>query len=116
YQHYKDNKREQFLDLVVNKGMSARAATIKLNIKSRIAQIWVKKKEKDPHPNFKMKRRQRPPKLGPKHEMFLVDLVDDRPSLVLDQLMDDLTSRFTDLSISKTRLYNFVTDKCTSRF
>ncbi|GAA5814926.1 hypothetical protein MFLAVUS_008429 [Mucor flavus] len=38
YQHYKDVEKELLLDLVINHGMSAS----KLNIKTRIAQIWVK--------------------------------------------------------------------------
>jgi transposase len=117
YQHYKDTEKEQLLDLVINRGMSARAAAMKLNIKPRIAQIWVKNDQEDPQPYFERKEGSgrpvgRPPKLGGEHEKFLVDLVDDQPSLVLDQIMDNLTNHFTGLSISKTGLYKFVTDKC----
>ncbi|GAA5798206.1 hypothetical protein HPULCUR_003606 [Helicostylum pulchrum] len=117
YQHYNDIEKEQLLDLVINRGMSARAAAMKLNIKPRIAQIWVKKDKDDPQPYFEKKEGSgrpvgRPPKLGEEREKFLVDLVDDQPSLVLDQIMDNLTNQFTDLSISKTGLYNVVTDKC----
>ncbi|GAA5807939.1 hypothetical protein MFLAVUS_001319 [Mucor flavus] len=54
----------------------------------------------------------RPAKLGPEHETFLTELVDEQPSLVLDQIMDSLTNQFTGLQISKTGLYTFVTKNC----
>lgn len=49
--------------------------------------------------------------LGTEHEKFLVDLIDDQPSLVLDQIMENLTKQFDSLQILKTGLYNFVTEK-----
>ncbi|GAA5806761.1 hypothetical protein MFLAVUS_000109 [Mucor flavus] len=75
YQHYKDIEKEQLLDLFINRGMSARVAAIKLNIKSRIAQLWVKKDNESPKVHFKREKGSgrpvgRPAKLGPEHETF----------------------------------------------
>lgn len=117
YQHYKDTEKEQLIDLVINRGMSARAAAIKLNIKPRIAQLWVKKDNENPKVHFEREIGSgrpvgRPAKLGPEHETFLTELVDEQPSLVLDQIMDSLTNQFTGLQISKTGLYTFVTKNC----
>lgn len=46
------------------------------------------------------------------HRKHLIELIDDNPSLVLDEMMESLTSRFEDLEISKTALYNFVKKEC----
>ena len=54
----------------------------------------------------------RPALLNENHEAFLVNLVDENAGLVLDEMMESLTNEFSDLSISKTALYNFVTEKC----
>ncbi|GAA5812921.1 hypothetical protein MFLAVUS_006382 [Mucor flavus] len=109
HQHYK----VLLLDLVIKREMNA----IELNIKPRIAQIWVKKDQDDRQPYFERKEGSsisvgRLPKLGDEYEKFLVELVDEQPSLVLDQIMDSLTNQFADISISKTGLYKFVTYKC----
>lgn len=50
----------------------------------------------------------RPAILNEDHRKHLIELIDDNPSLVLDEMMESLTSRFEDLEISKTALYNFV--------
>lgn len=47
-----------------------------------------------------------------RHKTHLVNLIDEEPSLVLEQMMDSLTASFIDLVISKTDLYNFVTKEC----
>ncbi|KAG1448381.1 hypothetical protein G6F56_008958 [Rhizopus delemar] len=41
------------------------------------------------------------------NEVFAVDM-----EVVLKEMIDNLTSKFEDLSISKTALYNFVAEKC----
>jgi hypothetical protein len=35
----------------------------------------------------------RPPILREEHEQFLKELIDDKPSLVLEEMMDNLTSK-----------------------
>ncbi len=50
--------------------------------------------------------------LGEEHKQFLVDKIDENPSLVLDQMMASLAEQFAELEIGKTALYNFVTKKC----
>ncbi|GAA5812656.1 hypothetical protein MFLAVUS_006113 [Mucor flavus] len=73
--------------------MIARAAAIKHNIEPRIAQIWVKKDQDVPQPYFERKEGSggpvgRPPKLGDEREKFLVELADEQPSSVLNQIMN----------------------------
>ncbi|KAL1934603.1 hypothetical protein VTP01DRAFT_6785 [Rhizomucor pusillus] len=70
--------------------MTARAAALQLHINPRTTQSWV---TKDQDPQDEIQRRSgsdrppgRPEKLGAEHEKFLVDLVDENPSLVLDQI------------------------------
>ncbi|KAG1451631.1 hypothetical protein G6F56_008036 [Rhizopus delemar] len=54
----------------------------------------------------------RPAILNEDYQKHLVELIDDNPSLVLDEMMESLTSQFEDLEISKTALYNFVKKEC----
>jgi hypothetical protein len=54
----------------------------------------------------------RPAIMDDRHKTHLVNLIDEEPALVLDQMMDSLTAEFIDLEISKTALYNFVTKHC----
>lgn len=57
----------------------------------------------------------RPPILREEHKQFLKELIDDKPILVLEEMMDNQdnqTSKFEDLSISKAALHNFITKKC----
>lgn len=44
------------------------------------------------------------PILGEEHEQYLMVRIDGKLSLVLEKMMDDLTSKFEDLSISNTAL------------
>ncbi|KAG0164517.1 hypothetical protein DFQ30_009826 [Apophysomyces sp. BC1015] len=94
-------------------GLSASAAGANLGVPAHTAQGWVKKDQTGPQ-DFIMKQPQkkfegRPATLHDEHKGFLVDLIDEESALVLDQVMDQLTSQFMDLSLSKTALYNFVT-------
>lgn len=50
--------------------------------------------------------------MGEEHRVFLVDYIDKKPSLTLDEIMDGLSAQFMDLSISKTAVYNFMKEKC----
>lgn len=54
----------------------------------------------------------RPVILDDDYKEFIVDLVDDQPSLVLDQMMEGLAASFINLEFSKAALYNFVTKNC----
>lgn len=57
----------------------------------------------------------RPPVLGLEHRLehkeFLTNLIDERPSLVLDEMMQNLVNQLSSLRSKKTALYNFVTEK-----
>ncbi|GAN06739.1 conserved hypothetical protein [Mucor ambiguus] len=115
--HYKDLEKEQLFTLIYEKGMSARAAVIKLHINPRTAQRWFKNDQENPQTCIARKEGSgrpagRPALLDDSHKKFIVDLVDDQPSLVLDQMMESLTASFIELEISKTALYNFVTKNC----
>lgn len=44
--------------------------------------------------------------------VFLVDYIDKKPSLTLDEIMDGLSAQFMELSISKTAVYSFMKEKC----
>ncbi|KAG1459641.1 hypothetical protein G6F46_004097 [Rhizopus delemar] len=100
-----------------DKGMSVRAVALQLQIKLRTAQYWVQKDQKES--TYQIVRNVggdrspgRPPKLVEEHQKFLVDLIDEKPSLVLDEMMANLTDQFANLDIKKSALHDFMTKKC----
>ena len=97
--------------------MGIREAARALKMPETTAQSWYKKESQNPEEAIERKKGSgrpvgRPPTLREEHEQFLKELIDGKPSLVLEEMMDNLTNKFEDLSISKTALYNFVTEKC----
>jgi len=98
--------------------MSARQAALKLQINPRTAQRWVANDQQDPQTYIARKEGSgrpvaRPALMDERHKTHLINLIDEEPALVLDQMMErSLTASFSVLTISKTALYNFVTNKC----
>ncbi|KAK4521056.1 uncharacterized protein ATC70_004046 [Mucor velutinosus] len=117
YKTYKESEKEQLFALVYKRGMSARQADLKLQINPRTAQRWVANDQQDPQTYIARKEGSgrpvaRPALMDERHKTHLINLIDEEPALVLDQMMESLTVLFSDLKISKTTLYNFVTNKC----
>ncbi|KAG0754542.1 hypothetical protein G6F57_010358 [Rhizopus arrhizus] len=117
YRCYKDDEKEELFFLVYEKSMSVRAAALQLQIKPRTAQYWVQQDQKEPKDQIVKnvgggRPPGRPPKLVEEHRQFLIDLIDEKPSLVLDEIMTSLTEQFTDLDIKKSALHDFMTKKC----
>lgn len=81
-------------------------------------QNWYKKGleslEKDEDlPHVKEKNEAgRPPKLQEEHKEYLLSIVDEKPDLVLEEMMGQLNLQFKDLSIKKSALHEFLTEKC----
>ncbi|CEP10365.1 hypothetical protein [Parasitella parasitica] len=100
--------------------MSVRAAALQLQINPSTAQNWAKKDREDPQDIIARKkgsgRPGRPSKFNEEHQRFLVNLIDENASIVLDEMMDSLTAQFADLQVSKAALYNFATEKCAISF
>ncbi|KAI8885342.1 hypothetical protein K501DRAFT_165265, partial [Backusella circina FSU 941] len=85
---------------------------LKLHIIPRTARRWVADDQRDPQTYTSRKEGSgrpvgRPALMDDRHRTHLVDLIDEEPALVLDQMMESLTATFIDLEISKTALYNF---------
>lgn len=121
---YTDAQKERLFYLVYEEGKSAREAALELKIAPRTAQRWVKMDQDNPDPDGGLPTTAskttrpvgRPSKLGEEHAAFLTNLVDENPSLALDQMMESLTKQFEGLEVSKTALYNFTTEKCRITF
>ncbi|GAA5802305.1 hypothetical protein HPULCUR_007769 [Helicostylum pulchrum] len=54
----------------------------------------------------------RPPILVEEHEKSLHELIDEKLSLVISGVMDEITTKFSGLTISKSVLYKHTTEKC----
>lgn len=120
YRKYKKEDMDKFHFLVLEQNRSIRSAAKELNMPSGTAQTWHKKGlesiEKDEEPGMRKPGSGRPVgrplKLSTDQKEYLVELVDQRPGIVLDQMMDELTSRFIDLDVSRSALHKFVTNNC----
>ncbi|KAI9323405.1 hypothetical protein BX666DRAFT_1839920, partial [Dichotomocladium elegans] len=54
----------------------------------------------------------RPPKLVEQHRQFLIALIDEQPSIVLDETITSSTETFAELDIKKSALHDFMAEKC----
>lgn len=50
--------------------------------------------------------------LNEDNQKHLIELIDNNPFLVLDQMSESLTSQFEGFQVSKTALYDFMKKKC----
>ncbi|KAG1468016.1 hypothetical protein G6F56_004082 [Rhizopus delemar] len=97
--------------------MSLCAAAAELKIPKSTAYDW-KKKYEEGSDIFSRKEgsgrpKGRPAILNEEHQKYLVEMIDENPSLVLDQTMDSLTSQFEDLKckISVKRAYFYAVER-----
>ncbi|OAD72228.1 Homeodomain-like DNA binding domain-containing transcription factor [Phycomyces blakesleeanus NRRL 1555(-)] len=90
--------------------MDAAAAARQLGIHVRAAQRWVKHYYKDPENIFEKKKKSgRRRTLGEEHKKFLLNYIDDNPSGVVTEVVENLKQNFVDLSVSRSTVYNFMT-------
>lgn len=73
---------------------------------------WAKMYEKDPESIAKRKKTGRSRILGEEHKKVILEYFDENPSIVLEQLMEQLLQRFQALKVSKSTMYNFVRMEC----
>ncbi|KAG1488698.1 hypothetical protein G6F46_012114 [Rhizopus delemar] len=120
YRKYKKEDMEEFFYLVNEKRMSIRGAAAEIKVPSSTAYNWHKKglesleldediEKGGARSAVKMGR---PALLNDIHKDYLISLVDEKPSIVLDEMMGSLTAAFADLKISKSSLHEFVTENC----
>lgn len=97
--------------------MHIRIAASKLNIPPSTARNWLKKEENS---DVEVTGRKpgsgrpagRPTAFNDEHRGYLTEVIDEKPDIVLDEMMESLTAQFTGLGISKSGLHRFVTDEC----
>ncbi|KAG1365976.1 hypothetical protein G6F61_013425 [Rhizopus arrhizus] len=96
YRKYSDEDKEYFFELVYEKGLKVAEAARKLGMPTRTAQGWYDRDQKDPQDIIQRKAAKnpvgRPPPLGEEHRVFLVDYIDKKPPLTLDEIMDGLSA------------------------
>lgn len=118
HRSYKPEVKNYFFYLIYEKGMSVRAAAQEIKVPQSTAQTWKKKaelagdEEMEPRQSGSGRKAGRPPVLTEEHQQFLINFIDERPSSVLDEMIEGLTSHFAGLTIKKSALHDFVTKKC----
>ncbi|KAG1444924.1 hypothetical protein G6F56_010105 [Rhizopus delemar] len=92
--------------------MSLHAAAAELKIPKSTTYDWKKKYEEGSdvfgRKEGSSRPRGRPAILNEEHQKYLVEMIDENPSLVLDQMMDNLTSQFKGLKVSKNAYFHSV--------
>ncbi|KAL1936649.1 hypothetical protein VTP01DRAFT_783 [Rhizomucor pusillus] len=113
YMTYTYQDKVRFFKLMFERVLSASAAAKQLGILVRSAQRWALQYEKDPESIFKKrKNNDRPRILHEEHKKVILECVDENPSIVLEQLMEQLLQRFQGLKVSKATLHRFVKNEC----
>lgn len=119
YRKYKKEDMDKFF-LITEKGMSIRGAAETIKIPKSIAFNRYKKgiesleadKDIQIGESNGSKKVGRPAILTDIHKDYLVNFVDENPSIVLDDMMTAVTSQFAELKIKKSSLHSFVKEKC----
>lgn len=117
---YRKDDMEKLFQLVFEKGMSVRGAAKELNIPPSTAQTWYTKGTKSLETGEDVQLRKpgsgrpvgRPLKLNAEHKEYITNAIDEKPGIVLEEMMEGLTSQFIDLEISRSNLHKFITTKC----
>ena len=113
YTLYADQDKMRFFKLLFEKCLSASAAAKRLGIHARTAQRWDKQYERDPDSIFEKRRKTgRPRLLNEEHKNVILECIDENPSVVLEQLVEQLRQVFTGLQVSKGTVYDFVRKHC----
>ena len=118
YRSYKSDDKAMFFFFAYEKQLSVRAACKLVKIPPSTGQNWYKKglesleKEED-LPHVKENNEVgRPLKLQEEHKEYLLSIVNEKPDLVLEEMIEQLNLQFKDLSIEISALHEFLTKKC----
>ncbi|KAG2208080.1 hypothetical protein INT47_010442 [Mucor saturninus] len=106
YKKHADDVKGHFFHLVYEEGLNAEKAAKQLGVARRTAYNWLKK---DQDQIFKTAE-------PLDYKIHLEEKFIDHPSATLDQAMESITSQFSDLKVTKTTVYNFMTGKCALSF
>lgn len=126
YKKHGDDAKGHFFYLVYEEDLTARKAAKQLGVARRTAYDWLKKDQDmifetvESRDGLELKTPEkkagRPALLNEDHKKHLEEKFIDHPSATLDQAMESLTGQFTDLKVTKTTVYNFMTEKCALSF
>ncbi|KAL0097663.1 Homeodomain-like DNA binding domain-containing transcription factor [Phycomyces blakesleeanus] len=122
YQSYKKEDKEKFFYWVYEKQFNVCAACKMVNIPPSTGQNWFKKGVESLMNNEDLSQRKsgsslnsssagRPPKLCEEYKDFVVGIVDEKPDIVLEKMIEKLNGQFIGLKIKKTALHDFLTKK-----
>lgn len=123
YKKHGDDVKGHFFYLVYQESLTAGKAGKQLGIARRTAYDQLKKDQEEISGNAELSdeletktKVGRPALLNEEHQKHLEEKLIDHPSATLDQAIESLTSQFSDLKITKTTVYNFMTEKCALSF
>lgn len=118
YRSYKSEDKTKFFFLVYEKQLSVRAACKTIKIPASTGQNWYKKGVESLERGEDLPQTKdigtvgRPAKLSQDHKEYLISIVDEKPDLVLEEMVEQMNSQFMDLEIGKSTLHKFLTEKC----
>ncbi|KAG2207889.1 hypothetical protein INT47_010873 [Mucor saturninus] len=123
YKKHGDDVKGHFFYLVYEEGLTAGKAGKQLGIARRTAYDWLKKDQDlivESRDGLETKKTEkkvgRPALLNEEHKKHLEETFIDHPSATLDQAIESLTNQFSELKVTKTTVYNFMTEKCALSF
>ncbi|KAF9346915.1 hypothetical protein BGX26_001550 [Mortierella sp. AD094] len=116
YLTYTQQQIEELFRLVIDKQVKIAEAARKVGVNIRTAQRMIKNygKDEDKRLPTRTNQRRRGPQsaLGPEHSEFLKKYLEQNPDAVLVDAVSALKNRFRDVIVSKTTVYNHITNQC----
>ncbi|KAG2200823.1 hypothetical protein INT47_001354 [Mucor saturninus] len=114
---YKDAQIGMFIDLIAA-GSDVKSACNSTGIRLHSGYNYRKKYREDPELGIPERKKRGPKgprfKLKDRHADWIIKYIDERPTAVLAQVLEDLTNHFSDenIQVSKSALHRFMREKC----
>ncbi|KAG2195256.1 hypothetical protein INT47_007985 [Mucor saturninus] len=114
---YKDEQIGMFIDLIAA-GSDVKSACNSTDIRLHSGYNYRKKYREDPELGIPERKKRGPKgsrfKFKDRHADRIIKYIDERPTAVLSQVLEDLTNHFSDenIQVSKSALHRFMGEKC----
>ncbi|KAL0074858.1 hypothetical protein F4703DRAFT_1723095, partial [Phycomyces blakesleeanus] len=117
YNVYTFEDRKRYFYFLKEKLMKPRQAAIAANVNYDTALKWKQTYEDDPERNIPVKKTDKTiyrivSQLNEAHESHLINFFDEDSTATIQDTVEDLTAKFADLDIKKSRVAEFMKEEC----
>lgn len=117
YNIYTFEDRKRYFYFLKEKLMKPKQAAIAANVNYDTARKWKQTYEDDPERNIPIKKTNKTiyrivSQLNEAHKSYLINFFDEDSTATIQDAVEDLTAKFADLDIKKSRVAEFMKEEC----